>query len=426
MHSVKTFLRRGLACSGWLFIAAVVFFNLRLYWPSPLSHQANVAPPDIVLQLNANRSAIDSGAPDQMQQFFPEGYYFCYLFHGLTWVELALRDATYTDRAITEAMDCLSHLDSDRGRAAFPSYLPPDHGMFYSAWKSSLCAGVVVLQQGSDAEQLQDLRQQCDAIGEAIEKAKTPFLASYDGSVWPCDTLPAIHAMAAHDRLTGKNRYGNLIRQWISDVKERLDPETGLIPHTASLPDGRQVSVARATSQVIILRMLPDIDAAMAKDHYQRYRERFLTTFVGAPCVLEYPSGVTGPGDVDSGPLIAGRSIVGTVVTIALAQIYGDRSVADAIAQSGETIGLPWTVGDEKNYVGGILPVGNIIVAYAQIARPWFAKQEHVPEQSYQASVWWRLPIHAVSLAIFVPTLLRLAITKWMAGRQKQKTLPTG
>ena len=373
------------------------------------------------MQLNANRAAIDAGAPNQMQEYFPEGYYFCYLFHGLTWVELALRDATHTDRAITEAIDCLSHLDSDRGRAPFPAYLPPDHGMFYSAWKTSLCAGIAVLQQGSDADHLQDLRQQCDAIREAIQKAETPFLASYDGSVWPCDTLPAIHAMAAHDRLAGENRYGDFIRDWIGDVKQRLDPETGLIPHTAGLPDGRRIGGARATSQVIILRMLPDIDASMARNHYQRFRERFLTTFVGAPCVLEYPSGVTGPGDVDSGPLIAGRSIVGTVVTIALAQIYGDQSIADAIAQTGETIGLPWTVDGQKTYVAGILPVGNIIVAYAHIARPWFAKQEHVPELSCRVSIWWRLPIHAVSLAIFVPTLLRLAIAKWMAGRRQQK-----
>jgi hypothetical protein len=293
--------------------------------------------------------------------------------------------------------------------------------MFYSAWKTSLCAGIAVLQQGSDADHLQDLRQQCDAIREAIQKAETPFLASYDGSVWPCDTLPAIHAMAAHDRLAGENRYGDFIRDWIGDVKQRLDPETGLIPHTAGLPDGRRIGGARATSQVIILRMLPDIDASMARNHYQRFRERFLTTFVGAPCVLEYPSGVTGPGDVDSGPLIAGRSIVGTVVTIALAQIYGDQSIADAIAQTGETIGLPWTVDGQKTYVAGILPVGNIIVAYAHIARPWFAKQEHVPELSCRVSIWWRLPIHAVSLAIFVPTLLRLAIAKWMAGRRQQK-----
>ena len=398
-----------LGAVGWswrLLIVAVVFFNVRLYWPSPLASSESEVPRTLVLQLAANRSAIDAGAPSQMQDLFPEGYYFCHVFHGLTWIEMAIRDSSYSELAIAEAEQCLSKLDSPQGRMPFPSYLPPDHGMFYSAWKCSLLAGIVKLQDGGDPDQLAELRRQCDQISTAIKDSQTPFLASYDGSAWPCDTMPAIHAMAVYDRTTGGNRYRDAIAAWLDEAKDRLDPETGLLPHTAALPDGREVGVARATSQVIMLRLLPDVDAKFAKDQYGRFRNQFLTSFVGAPCVLEYPSGVTGTGDIDSGPLIYGRSLVGTVMMIAVAQVYGDQSVANAIAQAGETIGLPWTSDRKKTYVGGVLPVGNIIVAYAQVARPWYSTQEHLPNKTYSITPFWRWKFHLCSLVVLLPIAL--------------------
>lgn len=150
--------------------------------------------------------------------------------------------------------------------------------------------------------------------------------------------------------ITKEGRYSETITKWLTAARERLDPKTGLLPHTASLPDGRRVGVTRATSQGIILRLLPDIDPEFAKAQYELFRTRFLTTFAGAPCVLEYPSGVSGSGDVDSGPLIFGRSLSGTVMMIAVAQIDGDQSLANAITQAGETVGLPWTSSGQKNY----------------------------------------------------------------------------
>ncbi|MGB7346053.1 MAG: hypothetical protein WBD20_17680 [Pirellulaceae bacterium] len=403
MTKLRKFIR-GIVVWTWRFVVvAIVFFNARLYWPSPLAQSRDEVPPTLVAQLAANRSAIDTGTPEQMQRLFPEGFYFCYVLHGLTWVELALRDDSFSEQAIAEALECLSELNSPAGRQPFPRSLPPEHGMFYSAWKCSLRAGVVLLQQGRDPDQLDALRRECDAIRDAIANSETPFLASYIDSAWPCDTVPAIHAMSTCDFITNENRYGDVVAQWLRDTRDRLDAETGLLPHTASLPDGQRVGVARATSQVICLRLLADIDAVFAKDQYERFRKRFLTSFVGAPCVLEYPSGVAGSGDIDSGPLIFGRSIAGTVLMMAVAQVYGDQSLANAIAQSGETVGLPWTSGGQKDYVGGALPIGDIIVAYAHVARPWLVQHEHHPDTEFRVATYWRWQIHAWSLLVMLP-----------------------
>ncbi|QOV88179.1 hypothetical protein [Humisphaera borealis] len=417
---------RRLLIACWLVaVGAVLLFNVRLYCASPLARHPSEAPPTLVAQLAANRAALDAGSPAQMQKLFPEGFYFSYVFHGLTWVELAMRDPSHTRQAIDEAVGCLAQLESPAGREPFPPNLPPERGMFYSAWKCSLRAGIVVLQQGRDPNQLRDLQRDCDAIAATLGNSKTPFPPSYENAAWPCDTLPAIHALAAYDRVTGENRYRDVIAVWLSAARNRLDPATGLFPHTAGLPDGQPGSVARATSQVVILRYLPDIDPAFARSQYQTFRDRFVTTFAGVPCVLEYPSGIEGPGDVDSGPLIFGRSPSATAMMMGIAQIYGDLPLADAIAQAGETVGMPWTSEGQKRYIGGQLPIGDIIVAHAHVTRPWFAGQQHEPDVKYAVSSLWRWKTHALSMVVLLP-VIPFAIRRLRRKRNHSPTHPPG
>ena len=229
--------------------------------------------------------------------------------------------------------------------------------------------------------------------------------------------------MKTYDSITGEQRYQAVIDKWLADARDRLDPTTGLIPHVSLLPDGRNNSVARATSQMILLRLLPDLDAEFAKQQYEAFRERFLTKFIGIPCVFEYPDGAGSIGDVDTGPLIFGRSISATVFMIGTAQVFEDQPTADAIAIAGETVGLPWTTGDKKSYVAGVLPIGDIMVAYSHNARPWFVGQQHVPTE-VPLSRFWRLWVHAISFLFFVPTIIlwRLRVKKRNASTGTEST----
>ena len=128
-----------------------------------------------------------------------------------------------------------------------------------------------MLQQANDPAEVREFRRECDAIAAAVSESETPFLASYDNAVWPCDTVPAIHALSVYDRIFQEDRYRSVIAAWLDHARERLDPETGRLPHTAKPPAGSEVGVARATSQVILLRLLPDIDAAFAKRQYEDF-----------------------------------------------------------------------------------------------------------------------------------------------------------
>ena len=184
-------------------MVAIFFFNLRLYAPSPLPSDNAHIPKTLIRQLNASRAVLETDTPKQMQHLFPEGYYFCYVLHGLTWVEAAIREPTHAPEAIQQAKFAFKHLESADGKAPFDPKLPPDHGMFYSAWKAHLLAGIVLIQNGESEEELNQLQRDCDSLATAFKQAQTPFLASYPDAVWPCDSIPAIHAMKTYDSITG-------------------------------------------------------------------------------------------------------------------------------------------------------------------------------------------------------------------------------
>ena len=402
-----------------LLLVAVLFFNCRLYWPSPLASNNHELPGSLQQQLNANAKVLTSDAPRQMQGLFPEGFFFCHALHGLTWVEAAQRDPSLTADAIKNAKLAYGNIDSEEGRATFSSDLPPDHGAFYSAWRVHLLAGIVMLEASGESDDfesdLAELQRQCDAWQNLLQESPVPFFQSYHYSVWPCDTLPAIHAMKTCDRITNQKKYQSTIDQWLIDAREQLDPTTGLIPHS-NLADGDQTGQGRATSQMIILRMLPDLDEAFARQQYTVFREQFLTSFAGIPCLFEYADGQgSSVGDVDTGPLVFGRSISATVFMMGVAEIYGDREVADAIAIAGEAVGLPWTWADEKRYVGGVLPIGDIMVAYSQNAKRWSDGDGQCPEQQSRLADGWRWKVHAYSSPLF----LLAAFLFWRQRRGK-------
>ena len=424
------FIRFMFRWSWRLLLAAVLFFNCRLHWPSPLAQNTNQVPAALRQQLNANAKVLTSDTPRQMQRLFPEGFYFCHVLHGLTWVEAAQRDPSLTEEAIENAKLAYESLDSQECRDTFPSDLPPDHGAFYSAWKVHLLAGIVMLQmqEGSSKKEsvtepetdLAELQRLCDDWQRLFQEVPSPFFESYHGAIWPCDTLPAIHAMKTCDRITNQNKYQVTIDQWLKDVKQTLDSETGLIPHS-NLADGKQTGQGRATSQMIILRMMPDIDETFARQQYELFRDRFLTTFGGIPCLYEYADGQgSSAGDIDTGPLIFGRSISATVFMIGVAQLYDDQPVADAIAVAGEAVGLPWTWADEKRYVGGVLPIGDIMVTYSQNAKRWSDGQGHSPQERSSIASGWRWKVHLYSSPLFL-----VAIGLWIRRRKNHNKTTT-
>lgn len=102
-------------------------------------------------------------------------------------------------------------------------------------------------------------------------------------------------------------------------------------------------------------------------------------------------------------------SLSATVVTLGAAQVQGDASLAEGIANHGELLGMPVGTPWTKRYAFGLIPIGDAFVAWSKTARPWVAKTPAPPRA--RLSFWWRVPLLSLLLVVgaapWLPALLR-------------------
>ncbi|PRY44897.1 hypothetical protein [Umezawaea tangerina] len=362
-------------------------------------------------QLEFLRAALDGGAGEEAQGLFPEGYFFLNALYGLSWVEIGMRrPADERDSALREARFALGHLESPAGRAPFNADLVPPYGVFQRGWTNWVRGGVLGLQPAErrDPGELARFVEDSAALGAAFDGSTSPYLEAYPGQAWPVDSTVAMASLRLHDSLLPA-RFGPTVQRWVREVGERLDPRTGLLPHRVDPGTGMPAEMARGSSQSLVQRFLPEIDPDFAREQYQRFRDLYVISPLGlGPAVREYPVGVDGPADVDSGPLPLGVSLSASAVAIGAAQVHGDDRLAGALANYAELLALPVDTPWTKRYAFGLLPIGDAFLAWSKTARPWVS-QAAAPAPG--VSSWWRAPLLALLAVLgavpWVPALLR-------------------
>ncbi|MEV6278990.1 hypothetical protein [Nocardia sp. NPDC051832] len=380
----------------------------RFLWPQP---DPADQPGGTHRQLSFLRGAIEDGADKQAQGLFPEGYFFTNALYGIAWVQAGLNDPARRGQALRESRWALDRLESKAAKAVFDSQLRPAYGVFWAGWTNWLRGGVLSLDGGADAELVRRFEAGSAEIAEAFSGSATPFLRAYPGQAWPVDSTVAIASLRLHDHLRGP-RFGAVVARWLEAVRPRLDPATGLLPHEVSPVDGSVKDGARATSQTMIHRFLPEIDPGFARSQYAAFRRQFLAYPAGfGPGLREYPHGQGGSGDIDSGPLVAGISLSATVVGLGAARVNGDPDLAAAVGSEGELLGLPLTLPGSKRYAFGLLPIGDAFVVWSSTARLLTAPTP--PVQDYDLRWWWRIPwlilVGLLAIAPWVRPLVRRA-----------------
>lgn len=337
---------------------------------------------------------------DQMQVYFPEGRVFTLALYGLTWVDVGrgTSDTAIRARALAEARRALALAEAPRSREVFEAAGGLPYGIFYEGWTAHLRAGTLHLGGGAAADTA--FRAACDRLDAAF-RAHGPFLDSYVEMAWPADNAVGAAALASCGTLLDR-RYGQTARAWLRAALQRVDPATGLIPHDARSP------LPRGESAALMIRFLHEIDPAVAAAQYNAFVRTFATRFAGLlPAVREYPRGVSGTRDVDSGPLILGVSAPASVVGVAAARLTGHPRAAADLRASPEVLGMPLQWGGRRSYAFRELPVGDAFLAWATVVRPW-----NTPEASPVASTpyrGWRVAWYGLWGGVLLLSLYPLA-----------------
>ncbi|SCL18901.1 hypothetical protein [Micromonospora inyonensis] len=376
-------------------------------------------PPGVARQLAFLRAALDDGAGEDAQTLFPEGYFFAHVLYGLAWVELGMREPARREESSREARWALARLESPAGVAPFDPALTPPYGVFHQGWTNWLRGGVLALRpaEGRDPAEVRRFAETSAALGAAFDASTTPYLTAYPQQAWPVDSTVAVASLRLHDTLLPP-RFQGTIDRWLDGVRQRLDPRTGLMPHRVDPVTGVPAEVARGTSQSVIHRFLPEIDPVFARQQYRVFRDRYLATPLGlGPAVREYPEGLDGPGDVDSGPLLLGVSLSATVVTLGAAQRHGDHRLAGALANYGELAGVPVQTPWTKRYALGAMPIGDAFLAWGKTAYPWMPDTTSQPTLSAGVPFWWPLPLLSLLVAVGVVPWLPVLLLRWRRRR---------
>jgi hypothetical protein len=108
-----------------------------------------------------------------------------------------------------------------------------------------------------------------------------------------------------------------------------------------------------------------EIDSAFAAEQFTLLTEHFIDTRFGLVGVREYPSGVSGIGDVDSGPVIFGMGGAASIVGIRILGTYKHHKARE-LARGIEAFGLPLENDTEKKYLLGLLPMADAFITWSQ------------------------------------------------------------
>ncbi|MGC3943113.1 MAG: hypothetical protein QM762_01015 [Chryseolinea sp.] len=347
------------------FIALIIIIatiNVRLFLGPPSS------PPEdrLLKQLRSLKSDIENGADVKMQRLYPEGYVFLNTLYGLAWcnyLRFSKTDDTGYEEAHSEISSALERVQSPSAHSHFNKYLFPEYGAFYSGWSNYLLGQKLEIEpkEKRNPIEIASYEATCDSIAKAVSMKTFPL--SYGGGAWPADVVVCMASLAKHDKLF-EQKYQSIIREWITQVKERVD-STGLIPHKVMPGSGKSVESSRGSSQSLMLIFLKEIDKDFALEQYEIFKTHFVDTTLGLTGIREYMRGQIGFGDVDSGPVVLGYGAASTIVGSATLAMYGDVN-AGRLSALIEAFALPIENDSHRYHLLGFLPIVDAFIVWGQ------------------------------------------------------------
>jgi hypothetical protein len=390
-----------------LFVLVIFYLNLRLYYqPEFRRYGESVLNTDLILHLNYLEETLHAGAGVDMQQQYPEGFVFITSLYALTWAELAKSTGPETElfrRAQLEMDWTLEELQSETALQPFQKDLYPSYGIFYRGWTNYVLARRLQSQSPADRDitLVRRLRNNCRDIVRALRRQDSPFLESYSHSYWPADMVVAMASVAIYDRLY-PGEFQDVIQDWLTKVEARTD-RLGLIPHSVSWETGQALEEARGSSQSLILNFLLDIDPVYTREKFEIYKEHFLDYRLGLPGIREYPKGMSGRADVDSGPVIWGIGGAASIVGRRVMGLYGEAEEAVGMRNSLEVFGLGRVSGNRKYYLFGAVPMADAFIAWSNSVESELSERLNVRGN-------WRRHTHFLSLLV-------MAVVGWGSFR---------
>lgn len=250
--------------------------------------------------------------------------------------------------------DALEDLGSPRAHAAYLGYMGLVMSLHRSLTPDSRYAG------------LHD--RIMEHLHQVLRRSPVGLAATYPGEIYPVDNAAIIGALALHQRATGID-HTEVLTAWAARLPSLRDTATGLLVQAIAPGDGHVVDGPRGSGTALAVYFLSFAEPAQSRSLYEAVRGHLRRDLLGFGAVREYPPGIEGRGDIDSGPVVLGVSISATGFALAGSRIHGDAETFAALWATAYLFGAPVDRDGVRSFaLGG--PLGDAMMFALLTARP--------------------------------------------------------
>jgi hypothetical protein len=239
------------------------------------------------------------------------------------------------------------------------SALASRSGHAYLGYINMALSMLSLLDPGHRSAQLNE--QLTEALARRMREAPHGVIETYPGEVYPADVAAVVGSIGLYDRARGAD-HGDVIRRFAEQVRARhRDPGSGLLYQALDARTGAPLAPPRASGTAIAVYFLSFADPALSRELHAGIAQHQRAGFLGFGGIREYPRGIEGRGDIDSGLVVLGVSISATGFSLAGARLFGPEELFVEIYRTAELFGVALPRPSGTRFMSGG-PLGNAIL----------------------------------------------------------------
>lgn len=155
---------------------------------------------------------------------------------------------------------------------------------------------------------------------------------------WPADQSALLAGLHRTDVAHGTSFHIEPTKAFFAFIDEKGTHRSGL-PKSEVTGKGPGAKYPRGCAQSFISRYLSEVDAPRTLAWWKTYRSGYFVSLpFGIAGFREWPKGVEGQVDSDSGPVVLGIGTAASALAISAAKANGDAGTARQLERSAETV----------------------------------------------------------------------------------------
>lgn len=151
---------------------------------------------------------------------------------------------------------------------------------------------------------------------------------------WPADQAATLASLRRYDQAHRAQLVQAPLAKWRAVLARRGVSARWSLPKSEMTGRGVGAEHPRGCAQSFISRYLAEVDLSLSAAWWANYRKHFLVHVGPVTGFREWPPGVDGAADSDSGPIVLGIGVSASALGISAARAQGDEALAAQLERS--------------------------------------------------------------------------------------------